>query len=390
MSSATRAAARTAPTPATTSATAPVPAGTAPVEPHEAPAAPRPRAATPAASFYDDGMAHAAALVPADDDFLLLWHHLRDAATGGKGTRPRLLALTYRALGGTDHALAAHVGDAIELLHTAFLVHDDVIDHDTTRRGRPNVSGAFAARTLDAGAGPHEAATMGNAAGILAGDLALVGAIAAVARTPSPPHVVAALLDLVESAVRVTAAGELADVRLSLGTGYPDLGEVLTMEERKTAVYSFVLPMQAAAILVGTRSSLATLTALELMGHHLGAAFQLQDDLIGTFGDPARTGKSALSDLREGKCTPLVAHARTTAAWPVVAAHLGDPALTEAGADTVRAALEAHGSRAFVESLVRDHLSAARALARAAGLPADLADLLGTDWPVPETMARAA
>lgn len=333
------------------------------------------------ASFVAHGHRAAAGLVgghaPADPGpdqpwYPALWHALGEASRGGGRVRPRLLLTSYRALGGEDEAAAAHVAEAVELLHSAFVIHDDVIDHDDVRRGRPNVSGTFEALARSAGADAVAAGQLGATAGILAGDLALVGAVAMVARTTAPGHVVGRLLDLVEDAVRVTAAGELEDVRYGLGIGIPSLSQVLATEERKTAAYSFALPLQAAAVLVDSPWALAALADLGRIGHLVGTAFQLADDLLGTFGDPARTGKSTLSDLREGKITALVAHARDTDSWPVVAAHLGNPDLTEDDAATVRAALEACGAREFVEGLVAAHLAGARETALRAGLPGEL------------------
>lgn len=355
-----------------------------------APPSHQPVRGTPCDEFFTAGERHAALLAPAEDAYRTLWDEMRAAAAGGKGARPRLVTRTYEALGGTDLALAAHIGDAVELLHAAFVMHDDVIDHDSTRRGRLNVNGAFEKNALHSGATPDTAANLGAAAGILAGDLALVGTITAVARTPAPAHVVAALLDLFEEAVRTTAAGELADVELSLGVGHPTLADVLTMEERKTAVYSFVLPMQAAALLVDDEHASAALPLLDQLGRHLGVAFQLQDDLLGTFGDPARTGKSNLTDLREGKLTPLIAHARGTDVWPGIAPHHGNPDLTDEDAAHARAQLEACGSRTFVETLAFDHLAAARALGHAAGLPRELVDWLSALPALAADQVRAA
>lgn len=308
-----------------------------------------------------------------------LWLALGESTRGGGRVRPRLVLTCYRALGGRDDDAAHHLGEAVELLHTALVIHDDVIDHDTVRRGRPNVSGTFEHHARAAGAGPEAARDLGATAGILAGDLALVGAVAMTARTPAPRHVVARLLDLLEAAIRVTAAGELEDVRHGLGLGTPGMTRVLTTLEHKTADYSFALPLQAAAVLVDTPRALAMVPELGRIGRLIGTAFQLNDDLLGTFGDPRATGKSAVSDLREGKVTALVAHARTTPAWPVVAAHLGDPDLTEADAEEVRAVLVRHGSRDFVESLVDAHLTGAREAARRAGVPGELITAL-TAW----------
>jgi geranylgeranyl diphosphate synthase type II len=282
-----------------------------------------------------------------------LWATLADATEGGKRVRRALFAASYQAWGGNHAASAAAVGAAIELLHTAFVVHDDVIDEDDVRRGRPNVSGVHAQQALSGGVDAARARQYGAAAGILAGDLALAAALRAVATCPAPRAVVHELLDLFDSVLHITAAGELADVRLSLGLEHPTLEEALTVQERKTSVYSFALPLQAGAVLAG-----APQTARDgggEVGRSLGIAFQLVDDLLGVFGDDAETGKSTLNDLRSGKQTPLITHARSTSAWPGIAPYVGRADLNEPQAAYVREQLTACGSRRFVETLARDY-----------------------------------
>ena len=103
----------------------------------------------------------------------------------------------------------------------------------------------------------------------------------------------------------------------------------------------------------------------------LGLAFQLLDDLIGMFGDPVETGKSTVSDLREGKQTSLVAHARGTAHGHRVAGYLGRD-LSLAEAREARALLERSGSRRFVEQLAVDCASSAYQALDELGLPPTL------------------
>ncbi len=299
-----------------------------------------------------------------------LWSALSTATEGGKRFRPALVVAAHDALRGRDPEAAAVVGAAVELLHTAFVIHDDVIDGDDVRRGRLNVNGTFAARAADAGVGPAEARHFGATAGILAGDLALTAAVRAVATCVTDVDIVDRLLDLFDEALHVTAAGELADVHLSLRLQDATLAEVLLMEQRKTSAYSFQLPLQAGAILAG--ASQRTVDELGEAGRLLGIAFQLHDDVQGVFGDPEVTGKSSLSDLREGKHTVLMAHARLTAAWPRVATLTGRQELTESEAAEVRTLLVDSGSRHFVEELADDHLRQAVALLDDLGLPATL------------------
>ena len=301
---------------------------------------------------------------------------LARGSAGGKGLRPWLVAAVHDALGGGADGAVEAVGRAVELLHTAFVVHDDVIDGDDLRRGQPSVPGWFETEATAAGSRPDGARTYALAGAILTGDLALAGALRTVALCPATPDVTRRLLDLFDAALRSSAAGELADVRLSLGIAEPSLDEVIAMEEHKTAVYSFELPMQCGAVLAGVGP--AVVGGVGEVGRRLGVAYQLLDDVHGVFGDERHTGKSALGDLREGKRTPLVVHARTSSTWAEIAPHLGDPTLTPERAATVRRALEAGGSRAFVESLAADYVHAALAQATELGLPGGFLDRI--DW----------
>jgi geranylgeranyl diphosphate synthase type II len=310
---------------------------------------------------------------------LRLWRRLAEATEGGKRFRPALVLAAHDSLGGTSPGAAARVGAAVELLHTAFVIHDDVIDGDQVRRGRLNVEGAFTADAASAGAAPLACRHYGATAAILAGDLALTTAVKAVATCGAGPDTTGRLLDLFDDALHATAAGELGDVHLAHGLGTPSLEEVLTMEQRKTSAYSFELPLQAGAALADAAPEVVA--RLGAAGRLLGLAFQLHDDLLGVFGDPATTGKSTVSDLREGKQTPLIAHARTTDVWPRLEQLLGRE-LSEGEAEEARSLLQESGSRGFVDELATRHLDGALVSLAELGLPVDVvastAHLAGT------------
>ena len=331
-----------------------------------------------------EGQARATAI---DPSHARLWEAVSAAAEGGKRFRPALVTAAHDALGGTDPAAAAAVGAAVELLHTAFVIHDDVIDGDHVRRGRLNVSGTFTSRTLAAGAAPDEAAGLGRAAGILAGDLALAAAIRTVATCGAEAAVVHRLLDLFDAALHTTAAGELADVRLSLGLDPVSLSESLTMEEQKTSAYSFALPLQAGAVLAGADEQ--TVTRLGEAGLMLGVAFQLVDDLIGVFGDPAQTGKNATTDLRTRKQTPLLLHAASTTEWDQIRTYVGRD-LTEEELTDVRRLLTSCGSRGFVEELADAHLATARTVLEELGISADVIPVVAACFPAADRKEVAA
>ncbi|GAA2466587.1 polyprenyl synthetase family protein [Agromyces soli] len=331
--------------------------------------------------FFDDAIVRADAHAA---DYRRLWAAARDAASGGKRIRPRLVLGAYDALApvaARDDAEPAAAAEAValaaafELLHTAFLVHDDVIDRDLVRRGEPNVAGRFALDAALRGLERERADAYGQASAILAGDLLIAAAHSVVAGLDVPVERRRAILAVLDECVFAAAAGEHADVRHAAGVR-PGEADILAMIEDKTACYSFSAPLRAGALLAGAPR--ATVERLGEIGRRLGVAFQLQDDVLGVYGDERVTGKTTLGDLREGKETLLIAYARGHAAWVAASSAFGRPDLDEAGARPLRAAIEASGARARVESRIAEEAAAARAAIASAGLPTGLeTELLG-------------
>lgn len=247
-----------------------------------------------------------------------LWTRVAEAIASGKRTRPELVGFTHSAWNGTHFRAAVEVGVAFELLHTALLIHDDVIDQDFLRRGRPTISAWYRDTALDRGVDATTATQIGNSAGVLAGDLLLTLAIGMVQQAcrdlPGGPAVVRVF----HEAIHRSVAGELSDLLAPVDTRIPYLNEVLEMHRQKTAGYSFESPLQAGALLAGaTAGDVAKLAEL---GAAIGIAYQITDDILGTFGDPAVTGKPDDSDLAEKKHTVLIAlAAETPGAAPAVA-----------------------------------------------------------------------
>ena len=306
------------------------------------------------AAFFSDSHRRAAAL---GATYAALWQTLERNASGGKRFRPLMVMASYEALGGTDIDAAAHVGAAFELLHTALIVHDDVIDRDFVRRGGPNVSGSYRDIATTAGIPLPTAEHRGMSVAIIAGDLALFNSYRLIDKSGAADNVRARLLEVMDEALFASAAGELIDVDFSIDPAMPRVDDILTMERLKTAVYSFESPLQAGAVLAGAPEE--AIDALGLFGRLIGVAFQLTDDLLGVFGDPETTGKSVLADLREGKQTALIAHASATDQWPLIAPFLGKHDLTEAEADQVRNHLRDCGAPETADALAREYASRA-------------------------------
>ena len=244
---------------------------------------------------------------------------------GGKRLRGALVMLGHEAAGGPRHgALDASIG--VELLHAYLLIHDDFMDQDEVRRGGPTLHRALG--------GDHLAAGLA----ILLGSLCESWAYQLVlGRSPGTQ----AAAEMVALTLEQVILGQMADLRA------PRLGElasaqVLEVQRRKTGSYTFELPLQLGATLAG--ASPALLDALSAYALPLGQAFQIADDLLGTFGAPEVTGKPNASDLREGKRTLLIARALEMAAPPDAArlrAGLGNP---QADVEELRAILLRSGA----------------------------------------------
>ncbi|MCX5401255.1 polyprenyl synthetase family protein [Streptomyces sp. NBC_00102] len=272
---------------------------------------------------------------------------------GGKRARPRFLWWAMRACGGgTDTVGAAlRLGVALELIQTCALVHDDVMDGSPLRRGRPAVHVELA----DVPGGPPDTA-FGTSAAVLVGDLALAWAddtVAAVTAVPMNPATRHRVLDIWRAMRTEMVAGQYLDLH-GQAAATRTAAHALRTACLKSALYSVERPLALGAALAGADER--TTAALCAAGRSAGTAFQLRDDLLGAFGDPAVTGKPSGGDLRDGKPTYLVAVAREraeaagdTAVLAVLDADVGDPGLTDEGLARVRDALTRSGARAAVE-----------------------------------------
>lgn len=311
------------------------------------------------ARFFSLSKNRAAAFGP---QYVQLWQTLENNTIGGKRFRPRMVMAAYEALGGRDTEAAAYVGAAFEMLHTALIVHDDVIDHDFVRRGIPNISGTYRDSALAAGRNARIAEHSGISAAVIAGDLALFNAYRLIDRSGVADLTRARLTEVMDDALFASAAGELIDVDFAIQAEIPRVDDILTMERLKTAVYTFECPLQAGAILAGASDEVVG--TLGDFGRDLGIAYQIVDDLLGVFGTEAETGKTTIGDLREGKRTVLIAYATSTREWAEVADVFGTEELTEDDAVRIRAVLVSCGARNFTEGLARYYAN--RALARLA------------------------
>jgi geranylgeranyl diphosphate synthase type I len=272
---------------------------------------------------------------------------------GGKRARASLLVAGYRAASsGAPLDVALDAGVALELLHAYFLIHDDWMDRDDTRRGGPSVHTALARH--------FRSRERGEASAILAGDYAVALATEALSRVDIAPARSARVLACFAQMQTDAVTGQ----QLDLLANAEDIEKVY---ELKTGSYTVRGPLRMGALLAGAQPRL--LTALDRFSLPLGIAYQLRDDLLSAFGDPKATGKPLGSDLRAGKKTMLVLSALKRARGRdhrLLEAVLGNARATDAEIRQAVQVIERSGAKAAVEARI-DELGQSALVALRAG-----------------------
>jgi geranylgeranyl diphosphate synthase type I len=249
---------------------------------------------------------------------------------------------------------------SLELLHACALIHDDVMDASATRRGHAAAHAAFARLHREQGwAG--DADVFGTAAAIVLGDLLLSWADAVFARAAIDATAAARARGVYDEMRQLVMAGQYLDV-LVQARGAFSADEALRVIEFKTSKYTVEGPLHLGAA-VGSAPA-DVFAVLSEYGLALGEAFQLRDDVLGVFGDPAITGKPAGDDLREGKHTLLTALAMSAADADQAAtlrAGLGDRTLDERQVAALREVIVATGALEQVEQRISRRAAEAQA-----------------------------
>nr|WP_277224968.1 bifunctional (2E,6E)-farnesyl/geranyl diphosphate synthase [Mycolicibacterium hassiacum] len=276
---------------------------------------------------------------------------------GGKRLRPLFAYWGWRAVADypddAEEQKILRLISALELLHACALVHDDVIDCSATRRGLPTVHKLFADRHR--GNDWHGSADQfGISAAILAGDLALVWADDIIANADLPPDA-RQRVQAVWGAIRTEVlGGQYLDI-VAEARGADSVDSAMTVNIYKTASYTISRPLQLGAAAAADRPEVQD--AFHEVGTNLGIAFQLRDDVLGVFGDPAITGKPSGDDLRSGKRTVLLAEAvelaeqRDPAAAELLRTSIGTN-LTDEQTKQLCAVIESVGALAAVEQRI--------------------------------------
>ncbi|MEV0714509.1 polyprenyl synthetase family protein [Asanoa sp. NPDC050611] len=281
----------------------------------------------------------------------------RFVLAGGKRLRPLFCYWGWRSAGGADGAPIIAASAALELFHAFALIHDDIMDGSDRRRGEPSVHRLFAdLHTRSSWRG--DPASYGRNTALLCGDLCAAWA-------DQMFHECGLSAEQVHKGYGVFAimrteviAGQYLDLVSGVGDG--SVASALTVIRMKAARYTVTRPLQIGAALAGAGEE--ALAALAAFGDPLGDAFQLRDDVLGVFGDPAVTGKSILDDLREGKPTVMMALARGSADRDQqrrLKELFGNPDLDPAGAAELRQIIIDTGALDRIEQMIKVRTDAA-------------------------------
>jgi len=239
------------------------------------------------------------------------------SVSGGKVLRGTLVQLGYELAGAEPGPEIIKAAAAYEILHASLLIHDDIIDKSPLRRERATLYKALGE--------DHYAISQA----ICLGDMGFFLATKLLAETAFDAERKSAALDRLSDIIMDTVAGQLLDTELAQPDADRQEGGVLLMQRLKTASYSVAGPLAVGATLAGADEPM--LAAINRYGHSAGLAYQIQDDILGVFGDEAVTGKSAASDIEENKNTLLISYAlehADRAGRELLAAHYGQGRLT--------------------------------------------------------------
>lgn len=232
-----------------------------------------------------------------------LIENFNEQAYGGKRLRAAFVYYAYQMFGGTNEEEILKAGAAMELLHSYLLVHDDVMDNSDVRHRRPTIHNIYKNRAKDKFKNIKDAKHFGESVAICLGDILCHLGLEVMANTNFEDKYKVRALSKLHSAFADTGYGQVIDV---FGEGMVDVDEahIMLVHNFKTGKYTYENPLHVGAILAGIENGdLQTLSDYAIPA---GIAFQIQDDILGMYGDEYRIGKPANSDLKEGKKTLLI------------------------------------------------------------------------------------
>lgn len=270
---------------------------------------------------------------------------------GGKRLRGILAMQSYYAHGGTDPAVALGAARVLELVQAYLLVLDDIADRSDTRRGGPSAHQLVIESAKTEGI-TGDLLHYGEAQATNAAQCGMHRAALELLQLPVADSVIRHALASLHKNIEITGIGQINDLYNEATSNPLDEAAIERVLTQKSAYYTVVNPLELGACLAGEAQLDKYLRTYAL---HTGCAFQITDDLIGTFGAQAATGKSVNDDIREGKMTLLAQHALSHASPDDrhrLRQILGNNNASQADCDTARDIMQAVGAREYAQQRV--------------------------------------
>lgn len=217
---------------------------------------------------------------------------IKALSLAGKMWRGLFVLFILQQITGSYTKESLHAAIAMELIQTALLTHDDIIDNDMTRRGMPTIYAQYA---------QNGSIEYGKNMGICVGDIAIFLAYEALVQSNTTPTQLSKLLQTFSRELQLVGVGEMLDVKMADSNKDPSIEEITNMYRYKTARYTFSLPFLLGALLANAEES--TQHSLDTFGENAGILFQIRDDGLDLTGNEKETGKPVGADIKENKKT---------------------------------------------------------------------------------------
>jgi len=282
----------------------------------------------------------------------------------GKMIRGGLVALGhyFNSTRGTQDVLK--VGTALEIMHSALLIHDDLMDRDLRRRGADSFHQRY--RNLAHAQRLKDPDHFGDGMAICGGDIAFFMAMDLLGTLECDQGIRQRIWNLCSREMAYVGTAQMVDLYLGASEEVFDEATILELYRYKTGRYTFSLPLISGLLLAGLDED--TVNAVDRIGEKLGIVFQIKDDELGLFGDEQQTGKPVGSDVREGKKTLYILHLYNRAgpeARSTLSHIIGNPAATMDDVVYVRDMIEKLGIRQELERRVGSMSEKARKMVAA-------------------------
>lgn len=275
---------------------------------------------------------------------------LAEGCQGGKKLRGTLVKLGFEIAQNSYNPEILKASAGYEIFNTSIFAHDDIIDKGELRRGKPSIPSQLGNNHY------------GISQAIVLGDIGFFIAVKLIANSNFTDHIKNIAIVTFSNTVINTGLGQALDIELPLAKEKVE-SDVTTIQKLKTAHYTIIDPLTLGIIFGGGEKNKKVLKAIEEFGEALGIAFQIQDDILGVFGDEKTLGKSVTSDIEEGKNTLLITQAQKRAnsgQRAVLDSYYGKGKIGESELEAIRKVFKDTGSLDYSRQVALKYVVAAK------------------------------